>query len=120
MARCDHVQEALQNHGKVATLWFPRSEARQRRFAAAMAVYAHDGYRCQCCGARCTISELTYDHVVMSVASSSLASDVVVCLLPQYAPDRLRRVCRREPCANFALRGRFGDRLASEIGSRVR
>lgn len=26
-------------------------------------IYARDGYRCQYCGARCTIDELTYDHV---------------------------------------------------------
>ncbi len=27
-------------------------------------IYARDGYRCQYCGATCTIDELTYDHVI--------------------------------------------------------
>jgi 5-methylcytosine-specific restriction endonuclease McrA len=27
-------------------------------------IYARDDHRCQYCGARCSISELTYDHVV--------------------------------------------------------
>jgi 5-methylcytosine-specific restriction endonuclease McrA len=27
-------------------------------------IYARDGYRCQYCGAKCTIDELTYDHVI--------------------------------------------------------
>ena len=27
-------------------------------------IYARDGYRCQYCGVRCTIDELTYDHVI--------------------------------------------------------
>jgi 5-methylcytosine-specific restriction endonuclease McrA len=27
-------------------------------------IYARDGYRCQYCSARCTISGLTYDHVI--------------------------------------------------------
>jgi len=27
-------------------------------------IYARDGYRCQYCGIRCSIGELTYDHVV--------------------------------------------------------
>jgi 5-methylcytosine-specific restriction endonuclease McrA len=27
-------------------------------------IYARDGYRCQYCGARCSIDELTYDHVI--------------------------------------------------------
>jgi 5-methylcytosine-specific restriction endonuclease McrA len=27
-------------------------------------VYGRDGYRCQYCGARCTMKELTYDHVL--------------------------------------------------------
>lgn len=27
-------------------------------------IYARDGYRCQYCGVRCTMAELTYDHVV--------------------------------------------------------
>ena len=27
-------------------------------------IYARDGYRCQYCGGRCSVSELTYDHVV--------------------------------------------------------
>jgi 5-methylcytosine-specific restriction endonuclease McrA len=27
-------------------------------------IYARDGYRCQYCGAKCTIAELTYDHVI--------------------------------------------------------
>src|SRR4051794_15462468 len=26
-------------------------------------IYARDSYRCQYCGAKCTIDELTYDHV---------------------------------------------------------
>jgi 5-methylcytosine-specific restriction endonuclease McrA len=40
-----------------------------RRFAkpvkfSRVNIYARDGYRCQYCGQTCTISELTYDHVV--------------------------------------------------------
>ena len=27
-------------------------------------IYARDGYRCQYCGARCSIDRLTYDHVI--------------------------------------------------------
>jgi 5-methylcytosine-specific restriction endonuclease McrA len=27
-------------------------------------IYARDGYRCQYCGTRCSIDELTYDHVI--------------------------------------------------------
>ena len=27
-------------------------------------IYARDGYRCQYCGARCAIDQLTYDHVI--------------------------------------------------------
>jgi 5-methylcytosine-specific restriction endonuclease McrA len=27
-------------------------------------IYARDGYRCQYCGAVCTVAELTYDHVI--------------------------------------------------------
>ena len=27
-------------------------------------IYARDGHRCQYCGARCTIDQLTYDHVI--------------------------------------------------------
>jgi 5-methylcytosine-specific restriction endonuclease McrA len=27
-------------------------------------IYARDNYRCQYCGLKCTIDELTYDHVV--------------------------------------------------------
>jgi 5-methylcytosine-specific restriction endonuclease McrA len=27
-------------------------------------IYARDGYRCQYCGSKCTIDQLTYDHVV--------------------------------------------------------
>src|SRR5262245_14276237 len=27
-------------------------------------IYARDGYRCQYCGRKCTIDELTYDHVI--------------------------------------------------------
>jgi 5-methylcytosine-specific restriction endonuclease McrA len=27
-------------------------------------IYARDGYRCQYCGDRCSIDELTYDHVI--------------------------------------------------------
>ena len=27
-------------------------------------IYARDGYRCQYCGTKCTISGLTYDHVI--------------------------------------------------------
>ena len=40
-----------------------------RRFAkpvkfSRINIYARDGYKCQYCGTKCTISELTYDHVV--------------------------------------------------------
>src|SRR3989442_672074 len=27
-------------------------------------IYARDGYRCQYCGAKCGIDQLTYDHVI--------------------------------------------------------
>jgi 5-methylcytosine-specific restriction endonuclease McrA len=40
-----------------------------RRFAkpvkfSRVNIYARDGYRCQYCGQTCTVSELTYDHVI--------------------------------------------------------
>ena len=40
-----------------------------RRFAkpvkfSRVNIYARDGYRCQYCGTKCTIDQLTYDHVI--------------------------------------------------------
>lgn len=40
-----------------------RRHARPVKFSR-VNIYARDGYRCQYCGTKCTIDQLTYDHVV--------------------------------------------------------
>ena len=43
-------------------------------------IYARDGYRCQYCGVRCGISELTYDHVVpRSQGGTTEWTNIVTC-----------------------------------------
>jgi len=40
-----------------------RRHARLVKFSR-VNIYARDGYRCQYCGVRCTVAELTFDHVM--------------------------------------------------------
>ena len=41
-------------------------------------IYARDGYRCQYCGTKCSISELTYDHVVPRSRGGKTSWDNIV------------------------------------------
>jgi 5-methylcytosine-specific restriction endonuclease McrA len=41
-------------------------------------IYARDGYRCQYCGDRCTIGQLTYDHVIPRSRSGRTTWDNIV------------------------------------------
>jgi 5-methylcytosine-specific restriction endonuclease McrA len=46
-------------------------------------IYARDGYRCQYCGVRCGISELTYDHVIPRAKGGKTTWDnIVTCCYP--------------------------------------
>ena len=46
-------------------------------------IYARDGYRCQYCGAKCPISELTYDHVTPRAKGGRTTWDnIVTCCYP--------------------------------------
>jgi 5-methylcytosine-specific restriction endonuclease McrA len=43
-------------------------------------IYARDGHRCQYCGAKCAINELTYDHVVpRSQGGKTTWENIVTC-----------------------------------------
>lgn len=42
-------------------------------------IYARDGYRCQYCGVRCGIGELTYDHVVPRAKGGKTTWENIVC-----------------------------------------
>jgi 5-methylcytosine-specific restriction endonuclease McrA len=43
-------------------------------------IYARDGHRCQYCGAKCAISELTYDHVIpRSQGGKTTWENIVTC-----------------------------------------
>lgn len=46
-------------------------------------IYARDGYRCQYCGARCTLAELTYDHVIPRARGGRTTwENIVTCCYP--------------------------------------
>ena len=46
-------------------------------------IYARDGYRCQYCGTKCSISELTYDHVIPRAKGGKTTWDnIVTCCYP--------------------------------------
>ena len=46
-------------------------------------IYARDGYRCQYCGTKCSISELTYDHVIPRAKGGRTTWDnIVTCCYP--------------------------------------
>jgi 5-methylcytosine-specific restriction endonuclease McrA len=46
-------------------------------------IYARDGYKCQYCGARCSVSELTYDHVVPRARGGKTTwENIVTCCYP--------------------------------------
>ncbi len=64
-------------------------------------IYARDGYRCQYCGRRCTIAELTYDHVVPRARGGKTAWDNIV------------------SCC-YACNARKGSRTPAEAGMTLR
>lgn len=46
-------------------------------------IYARDGYRCQYCGVRCTLAELTYDHVIPRARGGRTTwENIVTCCYP--------------------------------------
>lgn len=46
-------------------------------------IYARDGYKCQYCGVRCTLAELTYDHVIpRSRGGRTTWENIVTCCYP--------------------------------------
>lgn len=46
-------------------------------------IYARDGYKCQYCGAKCAIHELTYDHVVPRAKGGRTTwENIVTCCYP--------------------------------------
>jgi len=59
-----------------------------RRFAkpvkfSRVNIYARDGYKCQYCGVKCSISELTYDHVTpRSKGGKTTWENIVTCCYP--------------------------------------
>jgi 5-methylcytosine-specific restriction endonuclease McrA len=59
-----------------------------RRFAkpvkfSRINIYARDGYKCQYCGTKCLISELTYDHVVPRAKGGRTTwENIVTCCYP--------------------------------------
>jgi 5-methylcytosine-specific restriction endonuclease McrA len=54
-----------------------RRHVRPVRFSR-VNIYARDGHRCQYCGVKCTISELTYDHVVPRSRGGATSWDNIV------------------------------------------
>lgn len=79
-----------------------------RRFAkpvkfSRVNIYARDGHRCQYCGAKCSIAELTYDHVVpRSRGGKTTWDNIVSCC---YACNA-RKANRTPAEANMALRSK--------------
>ena len=46
-------------------------------------IYARDGYKCQYCGVKCSITELTYDHVLpRSKGGKTTWENIVTCCYP--------------------------------------
>ena len=64
-------------------------------------IYARDNYRCQYCGAKCTIDELTYDHVVPRSAGGKTTWENIVSAC--YTCNR-RKANRTPAQAGMALR----------------
>jgi 5-methylcytosine-specific restriction endonuclease McrA len=64
-------------------------------------IYARDDYRCQYCGVRCAIDELTYDHVVPRARGGRTTWDNIVSCC--YACNR-RKANRTPAEAGMALR----------------
>jgi 5-methylcytosine-specific restriction endonuclease McrA len=67
-------------------------------------IYARDGYRCMYCGARCSIDELTYDHVTpRSRGGRTSWENIVSCCYACNAkkanrtPSEARMVLRAQP-----------------------
>lgn len=67
-------------------------------------IYARDGYKCQYCGAKCAMSELTYDHVVPRAKGGKTSWDnIVTCCYPcnykkgSRTPAEARMVLRSAP-----------------------
>src|SRR5690242_21174499 len=59
-----------------------RRHARPVKFSR-VNIYARDNYRCQYCGVRCGISELTYDHVIPRAKGGKTTWDnIVTCCYP--------------------------------------
>ena len=64
-------------------------------------IYARDGYKCQYCGVKCSISELTYDHVIpRSKGGKTTWENIVTCCYP--------------------CNGAKGNRTPSEAGMKLR
>ena len=64
-------------------------------------IYARDGYRCQYCNVRCTLAELTYDHVIPRVRGGRTTwENIVTCCYP--------------------CNGAKGNRTPSEAGLKLR
>ncbi|MEQ1735596.1 MAG: HNH endonuclease [Rhodoglobus sp.] len=64
-------------------------------------IYARDGYKCQYCGQRCSVSELTYDHVVPRARGGRTTwENIVTCCYP--------------------CNGAKGNRTPSEAGVRLK
>jgi len=80
---------------------FPR-RARPVKFSR-VNIYARDGYRCQYCGATCTVSELTYDHVIPRSRGGRTTWENIVSAC--YACNR-RKANRTPAEAGMALRKR--------------
>ena len=77
-----------------------------RRFAkpvkfSRVNIYARDGHRCQYCGAKCTIDQLTYDHVVPRSRGGRTSWDNIVSCC--YACNR-RKANRTPAEAKMVLR----------------
>lgn len=64
-------------------------------------IYARDGYRCQYCGIRCGMADLTYDHVVPRAKGGKTTwENIVTCCYP--------------------CNGKKGNRTPSEAGLKLR
>ncbi|MBL8626575.1 MAG: HNH endonuclease [Myxococcales bacterium] len=64
-------------------------------------IYARDGYRCQYCNVRCTLAELTYDHVIPRARGGRTTwENIVTCCYP--------------------CNGAKGNRTPSEAGLKLR
>ncbi|MBI4444618.1 MAG: HNH endonuclease [Acidobacteria bacterium] len=69
-------------------------------------LYARDGYRCQYCGERVALSELTYDHVIpVARGGGKTWENIVTCCIPcnrrkgDRTPDEAGLSLLREPKA---------------------